>query len=440
MKQPRRPWRGVIHVGLCGGVFRGEAGDNALHAHGAHQVSVGLDGPVTVRAGARSVRSRAVFVAATCAHRIERGTVLSIYADVSSDLGVGMRAAAGCRAAVVALSEQIGDRLAMVGSTARELTTDVVAEIAGVFGHRSTYEQPDPALLRITRVLSAAIRHGDTPSRAALATLAGLSEGRFSHWFRERAGMPMHPYWPWALLVSAIGIAAVALLERLQPYEPKWLEDHGDTFVDVLHGSVSLGLIFATVEIATIMRTWLPIAPWWPSWPAWASVLAAGAVIDLGLWAMHRASHGSGILWRLHALHHSAQRLYWLNGERRHPLSAIVLATPGITAAILLGAPPQAIGTWMAMVSVHLAFQHANLDFTLGPLRYLLCVAEIHRWHHKREYEDAQVNFGEIWTLWDHLAGTFHDQRNGVRAGEVGLRDEVMPSGYVAQLAWPFTR
>ncbi|WP_422822321.1 sterol desaturase family protein [Vreelandella nanhaiensis] len=34
---------------------------------------------------------------------------------------------------------------------------------------------------------------------------------------------------------------------------------------------------------------------------------------------MHRASHRIGWLWRLHAPHHSAERLYWLNGKRRHP-------------------------------------------------------------------------------------------------------------------------
>lgn len=250
-----------------------------------------------------------------------------------------------------------------------------------------------------------------------------------------------HPYWPWALLVSAAAILIVALLERVQPYEAAWLQDHGDTAVDVLHGAVSLGLIFSSIEIAAAARSILPIWHLWPSgWPAWWSVLVAGAIIDLGLWAMHRASHRSGFLWRLHALHHSAERLYWLNGERRHPLSALVLAAPGITLAVLLGAPPLAIGTWMAIVSVHLAFQHANLDFTLGPFRYVLCVAEIHRWHHKREYEDAQVNFGELWTFWDLLAGTFHHEQNGVRSGEVGLREQRMPTRYFAQLAWPWSR
>lgn len=247
------------------------------------------------------------------------------------------------------------------------------------------------------------------------------------------------PYWPWATLIAAAGISVVALLERLQPYEPAWLADHDDTLVDVLHGSVSLLLIFCSLEMATIGRALLPIVGWWPeAWPVWTQVLLAGAVIDFGLWAMHRASHGSSILWRLHALHHASERLYWLNGERRHPLSALALAMPGISAVILLGAPPAAIGTWMAIVAVHLAFQHANLDFTLGPLRFLICVAEIHRWHHKRDYEDAQVNFGEFWAIWDHLAGTFHDRRNGVGEGDVGLRDERLPSGYFAQLAWPF--
>ena len=32
---------------------------------------------------------------------------------------------------------------------------------------------------------------------------------------------------------------------------------------------------------------------------------------------MHRANHACGVLWRLHALRHSPERLYWLNSERQ---------------------------------------------------------------------------------------------------------------------------
>lgn len=227
MKPALRPWRGTIYVGPRGGVFRGDPGDNAFHAHGAHQVAVGLEAPVTVHCDARSVQSRAVFVAATCAHRIDGGTMLSVYADVSSSLGVGMRAAAGGRAPVSSLSDRIGGRLAMVGSKAHELSSEVVAEIGAVFGSLTAYEQPDPALVRITRVLTDAIRRGETPSRAELAALAGLSEGRFSHWFRERTGMPMQTYRKWQRLTLAV--------EHILDGEPMVAAAHHAGFADQAH-------------------------------------------------------------------------------------------------------------------------------------------------------------------------------------------------------------
>lgn len=245
-------------------------------------------------------------------------------------------------------------------------------------------------------------------------------------------------YWPWGPLIAALGIAAVALLERIQPYEQAWLNDHEDTEVDILHAFTSLSLIFLSVEIVTVLRLFLPEVDLWPSsLPMWGQILIAGIIIDFGLWFMHWLSHKSGPLWRLHALHHSSERLYWLNGERRHPLSALLLAGPGIMVAVFIGAPAWAIGTWFAIVAVHLAFQHANLDYTVGPLRLLLGVAENHRWHHKREYEDAQVNFGEFWMIWDQLFGTYRFPKYNLQAGEVGIREE-MPKSYVAQIVWPF--
>lgn len=249
------------------------------------------------------------------------------------------------------------------------------------------------------------------------------------------------PSWVGFLAVAVPGAVAVALLERIQPYQTRWLRDHGDTGVDVLHLLVNLGLLAGTAFALHALRDRLPHLEAWPHvWPLWAQILLAGTAIDFGLYLMHRLSHRVPWLWRLHAVHHSAERLYWMNGERRHPLSAILLAGPGIAVVVLLGASPAAVSAWLSLLAVHLAFQHANLDYTVGPLRHVLGVAEIHRWHHKREYEDAQVNFGEFWMIWDRLFGSFHDRRNGLGEGEVGLRDRHFPATYLAQLRWPLTR
>ncbi len=249
-------------------------------------------------------------------------------------------------------------------------------------------------------------------------------------------------YWPLFPLVVVAGFSAVALLERCYPYQAAWNLDHdSDTRADVLHLFVSQALIQTSVAAGFGLRAaWPELPRFWPAeWPLWAQVLLAGAVLDFGLYAMHRFSHASGFLWRLHAIHHSPERLYWLNGGRRHPLSALVLAGPSLTLLLLLGATPIAVGVWMSLMSIHLAFQHANLDYTLGPVRRLLAVAEMHRFHHKRDFEDAQVNYGEVLLIWDHLFGSFHDAKASPRVGEVGLHDAHMPASYWAQLRWPFT-
>lgn len=247
-------------------------------------------------------------------------------------------------------------------------------------------------------------------------------------------------HWPYAILVAGAGIGVVALLERSFPYEPSWNLDRGDTIPDILHATFSLGFIFASVEIAVIIRGFVPFSTAWPdTLPPWIQVFAVGLIIDFGLWLMHWLSHKNNYLWKLHALHHSAERLYWLNGERRHPLSALLLAGPGTLLAIILGAPAEIIGCWYSMIAVHLAFQHSNLDYTVGPIKNILGVAEVHRWHHKKEYEDAQVNFGEFWMIWDQIFRTFHHTVNGVKQGEVGMREE-MPTTYWKQIVWPFRR
>lgn len=248
------------------------------------------------------------------------------------------------------------------------------------------------------------------------------------------------PLWPWTTLIALAGAVLVGLLERLAPYERSWLQSHGDVVTDLVHNAVNLSLIqFASF----VLFTWTAEVPaeWrlWPaSWPYAAQLLVVALVLDASLYAMHRVSHAVEWLWRLHAPHHSPERLYWLNAERRHPLHALVLAAPGLAILALLATPQHLIAVWFAILTVHLAFQHSNLDYTLGPLRKWLGVAEVHRWHHKREFEDAQVNYGEFLMVWDRMFGTFYDVNRRVKKDELGLRDRSFPGDYLGQLRYPF--
>ncbi|MBI2379494.1 MAG: sterol desaturase family protein [Gammaproteobacteria bacterium] len=279
--------------------------------------------------------------------------------------------------------------------------------------------------------LDALIRWGSYPlvfGGSAAAILAAL-----------QAGMP---YWPTTPLVAAAALVIVALLERRLPYRAAWLQGQDDTRTDILHALVNLSVVQFAATVLTRLGDLVPaehrVFP--SAWPLWAQLLLAALVVDFGLYAMHYASHRSAWLWRLHAPHHSAERLYWLNGERRHPLHAVLMAGPGLLALALAGAPSAVVAAWLGILTVHLAFQHANLDYRVGALRHVLGVAESHRWHHKREFEDAQVNFGEFLLLWDRLLGTYHDGADRLGESAVGLKERDYPKDYLGQLRAPFRR
>lgn len=239
-------------------------------------------------------------------------------------------------------------------------------------------------------------------------------------------------------VLVAAGLVTVAGLERVFPYNAAWRHADADLPADVAHAIVNL----AVMHIAVIAFVWLRTSfgwegVWWPhDWPYLAQVFLAGAPVDFSLYLIHRLSHRHGFLWRMHSIHHSSRRLYWLNGERRHPLHAALMAGPGLLTLGLLGTPAIVVGGWFAILAVHLAFQHANVDYRLGPLRWILGVAETHRWHHRERFEDAQVNFGEFWLLWDHLFGTVFLPRGPL--GAVGIEGDPVPHSYTQQLVYPF--
>lgn len=240
-------------------------------------------------------------------------------------------------------------------------------------------------------------------------------------------------------ILTLAGVLVIGGLERLSPYQQAWTKNHGDLLADVQYNLMGAVLIQASVHfIYPLSAAALSLGLWPSTWPLWASVLGVGVIIDFGLYWMHRWSHRWAILWRFHQPHHSPERLYWLNGERRHLVSALLLATPGLAAVALLGAPQAALAAWFAILPVHLAFQHANIDYTLGPFRRLLGVAEMHRWHHKRDYEDAQVNFGEVFLVWDWLFGSLHDASEKIESADLGLSDATYPKGFFTQHAAPF--
>ena len=263
---------------------------------------------------------------------------------------------------------------------------------------------------------------------AVTAIVAAVGHG-VSYW---RVGPPV-------LVASA---ALVLALERWAPFARAWQRDQGDLRTDTLHlaGNLLVNQISVALYAAVQVVTGHGLGLWPADWPFALQFLAGAAVMDLGLYAVHRASHSAPWLWKLHAIHHSPRRVYWMNGQRRHLVHEVLEGTPGLLVLGTFGAPATVVACYMAAITLHLMFQHGNIAYRAGALRYVFAVAELHRWHHQRLYKDVQGNYGAILSVWDYAFGTALPKK-GDAPLDVGMDDEPdLPSDYVGQLLWPFQR
>lgn len=245
-------------------------------------------------------------------------------------------------------------------------------------------------------------------------------------------------YWtvaPWVLVACAIAVVA---LEHARPWAATWLQDHGDTRTDIAHlvGNLATSHVSLAVYVVALGDGSRGI---WPhELPFVLQFAIAALVMDLGLYIVHRASHRVRWLWKLHAIHHSAPRLYWLNGQRRHLLHEMIEGAPGIVVLGVVGAPASVVGCYLGVLAVHLMLQHGNIRYRAGALRFVFAVAELHRWHHQRQYAQTQGNYGALLSIWDRIFGTTLPER-GDAPVDVGMDDEPdLPRDWGSQLVWPF--
>jgi sterol desaturase/sphingolipid hydroxylase (fatty acid hydroxylase superfamily) len=252
----------------------------------------------------------------------------------------------------------------------------------------------------------------------------------------------------WVLAaVQILGVLLVTVLEFLLPYRSAWLHSHGDLKTDLAHltftknFAVGAQWFVSVIFIALTGRAEVGHLTVWPTeWPVVPQVVLATLVHGFfGYW-LHRAQHQVPLLWRMHAIHHSAPRVYWLNQARSHPIEALLDGCT-IIPLVILGAPAQVLFLFAAFSGMHLALQHANIDIRLGSFNWLLSMSEVHRWHHSRKIEEANGNYGGILLLWDALFRTRIAPKDGDSALEVGLGEPAkFPQNYLGQLAAPFRR
>lgn len=253
-------------------------------------------------------------------------------------------------------------------------------------------------------------------------------------------GCRQHSLWVLPLLLL-LALLTSFLAERYLPYDAAWNHDHGDRWRDSLHALVNEALYLLGLAVFPLLAGHTALLSAWPAQlPFWLQLLLAIIIADFGITLVHYLSHRYYFLWKLHAVHHSVQRMYGFNGWMKHPLHLLLEATGGMLPLLLLGIPETVLAVLAFAVAIQLLLQHANVDMRMGLLRHVFAWAPLHRFHHMKYGTAGDVNFGLFFTCWDRLLGTSFDApRYRMQGADLGIGSRPdYPLAYGAQLLEPF--
>lgn len=252
---------------------------------------------------------------------------------------------------------------------------------------------------------------------------------------------------PTSIVMVVILLSTIPLLlaQRLLPAEAEWSARPKHFTIDLLHMATSgfaleavrvltLGVL---IQIALSLHGALGADDLWPTSFPIVFQLGFGILVgDIGAYWVHRACHKFPLLWRIHAVHHSSERMYVFAAARNHPMNAILMHVSHLLPLTLLGAPIEIIALTSVFTGVHGMLQHCNVDLKHGWFNYVFATADLHRWHHSSDFDESNRNFGNNLSIWDWIFGTRY-----LPAGhpqEVGLGTVHLPENFLAHLATPF--
>jgi sterol desaturase/sphingolipid hydroxylase (fatty acid hydroxylase superfamily) len=159
---------------------------------------------------------------------------------------------------------------------------------------------------------------------------------------------------------------------------------------------------------------------------------------DIILYWTHRLFHGER-MWKYHAVHHSSEELEWISAARFHPINLFLGTVFADVVLLVAGISPNVFVVLGPLTVAHSAFVHANLDWTLGPLKYVIAGPVFHRWHHTAADRGGEKNFAATFPILDVIFGTFY-MPEGELPDNYGIADRTFPTSFTGQLAHPFTQ
>ena len=222
-------------------------------------------------------------------------------------------------------------------------------------------------------------------------------------------------------VVTAAFYGAVAATERIRPYREDWRPSLEEFVTDGKFLASVMVTQGAAMAVAAPLRKRTRRTLRADRLPTAAGAALGILAFDLVHSRMHQVGHRWGPAWKVHSVHHSAERLYWFNATRFQTLEMFVDMVMETLVVGALGLSHEQHVVYQALRGMYGQVQHCNVAVDSGPLNRVFSTPDLHRWHHSTVYAEGDTNYGAITSLWDQFFGTHFDPPDRDGPDQIGV-------------------
>ena len=138
--------------------------------------------------------------------------------------------------------------------------------------------------------------------------------------------------------------------------------------------------------------------------------------------------HNVKPLWMIHLVHHSDHKVDTTTANRHHPLESLIRFSFTLFGVFVSGAPIGVVMLYQSLSIISTQFTHANIRLSkrLDKLiSYIFVSPDMHKIHHHFRLPYTDKNYGNIFSIWDRIFGTFvYYDREKIKYGVDVFPDE----------------
>ncbi len=248
------------------------------------------------------------------------------------------------------------------------------------------------------------------------------------------------------LLVS--GITLFWLLEGTVPLfrfsYKKWRHAVPNFFFTLTTITINFALAFLFLTTSDwVAAHGFGIINWLPAMPLWLYVVLGVLLLDFaGAYLPHYVEHKVKPLWMIHLVHHTDHEVDTTTANRHHPLESLIRFVFTWFGIFIIGTPIALVMLYQSLSLVATQFSHANIRLPRKvdrAIRWLIVSPDMHKVHHHYMLPYTDSNYGNIFSIWDRLLGTYMElDRDAIVYGVDTFPDRRENGSVLGLLKQPF--